>query len=208
MLEKPALYSFRRCPYAMRARLALKLAGITYEHREILLKDKPQSLLDYSPKGQVPVLVLGSSEVIDESLDIILWALNRGSGKGFFPQKKVERDFALNQVALNDSDFKKALDICKYKVRFSEEEFNEAKSRAYEILSEWNLLLEKQEYFHGKTFGFLDLALLPFVRQFSKIKPDIFSDFDLIPLKRWLAEGIESSDFNQIMEKHPLWQDK
>ena len=201
------LYTFRRCPYAMRARMALAAAKIPFEPREILLKDKPKSLLEYSPKGTVPVLVLDDGTVIDESLDVMLWSLVREGCEDFFPQTEAEKNFALNQVKVNDFEFKKHLDVCKYSIRYTAEEFSEAKEKAHSILLEWNNLLSQKTYFHGDCFGFLDMALLPFIRQFAGIKPDLFYELEAPELKKWFAQTLENKFFEESMIKYPLYSE-
>ena len=208
MDKKLILYSFRRCPYAMRARIALDLVGVVCEHREVSLKNKPQSLLDYSPKGQVPVMVLPDGKVLEESLDIILWAFEQKEKKESFLQTKESKKWALEQITLNDTEFKKNLDICKYSVKYSAEELAKAKKNCYKILSEWDLFLRKTSYFNGEAFGLLDLALLPFIRQFSRIKPDLFSELKAPSLKKWLDKETQTELFERVMKKHDLWDEK
>ena len=107
IVDLPVLYSFRRCPYAMRARMGLAYSGLSYEHREISLKDRPQSLYDISSKGTVPVLQLENGHVIDESIDIIKWALAQNDPKDWYQYQKEDQD---RLVEMNDNEFKKRLD--------------------------------------------------------------------------------------------------
>ena len=199
------LYSFRRCPYAMRARLALALSETSYEHREILLKDKPQHLLEISPKGQVPVF-FGENLFLEESLDIILWALKRSDPNTCLPQDKATLEEHLSLIHKNDNDFKKHLDICKYSTRFTEEEFQEAKEVCHFYLSNYEQVLSKQNYLSGETLGLLDLAIFPFLRQFSKIKPEILQKEETPKLKQWLDTLETSQLFESIMEKYEPWK--
>ena len=196
MLQKSdlVLYSFRRCPYAIRARMALSLAGVSYEHREVSLKEKPSHMLEISPKGTVPVL-FSEDFLLEESLDIVLWA---------FSEKPSQKE--LDWVKRNDTEFKKYLDICKYKIRFSEEEFLEAKKHSFSFLEEINKELERKKFLSGGKLGFLDLCLFPFARQFSRIKPDLLGEANLPCLKRWLEEIETSSFFENVMKKHELWK--
>lgn len=191
----------------MRARYALSLAGIVYEHREVSLKNKPKHLLLISPKGQVPVLFLSSGLVLEESLDIILWALKQTPPNSYLPSDPMELKENFEEVQLNDTIFKKALDVCKYKVRFSESEFIDAKKTCFEILQKWDKRLEKTGVFGKKTFGLLDLALLPFVRQFAGIKPDLLGELSAPYLKCWLKKQTESQIFEKIMKKFDLWEE-
>ena len=184
------LYSFRRCPYAIRARMALSLAGISYEHREVSLKEKPSHMLEISPKGTVPVL-FSEDFLLEESLDIVLWA---------FSEKPSQKD--LDWVKRNDTEFKKSLDICKYKIRFSDEEFLEAKMFSFSFLREIDKELEKKKFLSGDQLGFLDTCLFPFARQFSRIKPDILGEMDFPYLQSWLEEIETSSFFENVMKKH------
>jgi len=192
-LTRPILYSFRRCPYAMRARLALASAGITCELREILLRDKAPELLQASPKGTVPVLVT-DTEVIDESLDIMFWALNRNDPEGWL-QMPVSGHSLITRT---DSEFKPNLDAYKYK------DDEPARTRAATFLQELDAQLSPNLF--GATPKLADMAILTFVRQFAFVDKPWFDAQDWPNLSNWLQDFITSSRFAAIIQKHPKWQ--
>jgi len=163
----------------MRARMALKIAKIDYEHREILLRDKPKELLDISPKGTVPVLVLDDGHVLDESLDIMIWALG---------------DFELGLVSIFDTEFKANLDLYKYKNRLESRDICEKFLKILDI----KIKLKQITYFES-------LAISPFVRQFSKVDISYFDNLRFENLNNWLQEFINSELFKNIMQKHELF---
>ena len=200
------LYSFRRCPYAMRARLAIVYAMpvASLELREVVLKDKPQAMLDISPKATVPVLQLGSGKVIDESLDIMLWAIEQntelkdnwlGSGQ----KSEIE-----TLIAQNDGDFKWALDHYKYADRFEETaEFYRDKAEVF--LTDLEARLQKNTYLMGDSVTLADVAIFPFVRQFAHVDRDWFFSSEFKALQTWLNVWLASSQFKAIMNKYPQW---
>ena len=192
-MTRPILYSFRRCPYAMRARLALASAGITCELREILLRDKAPELLQASPKGTVPVLVT-DTEVIDESLDIMFWALNRNDPEGWL-QMPVSGHSLITRT---DSEFKPNLDAYKYK------DDEPARTRAATFLQELDAQLSPNLF--GATPKLADMAILTFVRQFAFVDKPWFDAQDWPNLSNWLQDFITSSRFAAIIQKHPKWQ--
>lgn len=201
----PVLYSYRRCPYAMRARMALKYAGVDVEIREISLREKPKSMLDLSPKGTVPVLKLQTGEVIDQSLDIMKWALaindpNQWLNSG--QQAQVN-----HLIEINDGVFKKLLDQYKYPERHSvsrQEVLGEATRVQIAPLNE---LLNKHKYLLGEGCSFADVALFPFIRQFSMVDPEWFANSPYDSLKRWLDQFLTGNLFNSVMDKYPVWKD-
>ena len=195
----PILYTFRRCPYAIRARLALKLAGVDYQHREVLLRDKPAEMLAISPKGTVPVLQL-KDRVIDESLDIARWAL---SGHDL----KDELDHSL--VADNDGEFKYFLDRYKYYDRYPEYSQSYYLECALPFLKTLDESLCKSAdghfYLISPKFSPLDLAILPFVRQFAMADNKQFDSLGLRRLACWLEASLASELFQAVMIKTPRW---
>jgi glutathione S-transferase len=160
--NQPILYSFRRCPYAMRARMALQYAGIMYEQREILLKDKPQSMLDYSAKGTVPVFIV-SGEVIDESLDIMFWALAQQDKDDWLENNK-----QLDLIKCCDKEFKPQLDKYKYSDRHELSE-SEYRNQALWFLHQLNQQLLNSKYLFSDNISMADIAIFPFIRQFSYV---------------------------------------
>jgi len=166
----PILYSYRRCPYAMRARMALHYAQVQVEIREISFGNKPKHMLEVSPKGTVPVLVLTDGQVIDESLDVMRWALAQRDSEDWLLQKNPELQanaFAL--IAENDGAFKQALDHYKYAVRFPENppEFYRTQGEAF--LQKLELSLDQNHYLLGQHQSIADIAIFPFIRQFSSV---------------------------------------
>lgn len=200
MAELPILWTFRRCPYAIRARLALASAGIRVEKREILLKDKPQAFLQTSPSGTVPALRL-KDRVLDESLDIMIWALEQNDPEQLL--RMPDRGWEL--IAENDGPFKAALDHTKYSSRYPslDRETERAKASAF------ILRLEEQLAAHPWLFGdhptIADLALLPFVRQFAFIDRSWFDAQPWPGVIAWLDRFLQSDAFQQTMHKHPPW---
>lgn len=203
-MSLPILYSFRRCPYAMRARMGLKLAGIDWEHREVDLKNKPQAMLDISPKGTVPVLLLEDGRVLEESLDIVLWALDQ-TGKAGVHSSEGEKMLGL--IHENDTDFKSNLDRYKYPSRFSDVmDSDYHKDKAVRFLKSLDEQLKQHKYLFGDELTFTDIAIFPFIRQFSKVNEAWFTSLPLFALKKWLSEQLESKLFLSVMEKREMWK--
>lgn len=200
MRQIPILYSFRRCPYAMRARMAIAASGTPVRLREILLKDKPDDMLAASPKGTVPVLVDGDTAV-DESLDVMLWALARNDPEGWLSRK----DDAL--IAENDGPFKHHLDRYKYSTRYKDADAETHRADGFEFLQKLDASLMDSEYLHGDKRGFTDIAIFPFVRQFRIADKDWFDAAPIPNVQRWLKALTESALFKSVMEKYPLWKD-
>ena len=194
----PILYSFRRCPYAMRARLALAVSGTRYEMREISLRAKPTALLAASAKGTVPVLVLPEGEVIDQSLDIMRWALTNCDPEGWLER----HDPAL--IAVNDGSFKRDLDRYKYPDRH-DADARDHREHGLRFLRDLDARLSVSTFLGGAVRGMTDAAIVPFVRQFAGVDPDWFAAQRLPHLRPWL-QGIRGSGlFQSIMVRAPLW---
>ncbi len=199
-MAEPILYSFRRCPYAMRARMALSMSGTEYEHREVVLRDKPPQMLEVSPKGTVPVLVTEDDLVIEESLDIMRWTLAQSDPEGW-----LDRDDAA-LIEINDGSFKHHLDRYKYATRYEDAQPDEHRAAALEILEQLERRLERRAYLCGDTRGFADIAIFPFIRQFANTDKAWFAAQDLPRVQAWL-EGLVNSDlFAAIMTKRPQWK--
>jgi glutathione S-transferase len=194
----PILYSFRRCPFAMRARLALAISGTACELREVRLQAKPAAMLKASPKGTVPVLVLPGGEVIDESLNIMRWALERCDPEGWLARD----DGAL--VATNDGAFKRNLHRYKYPERHGAEPLSHRAS-GLSFLRELDARLSRDGQLVGAERGFADAAIMPFVRQFAAVDEVWFADQTLPHLQRWLKGHLASDLFNKIMMRVEPW---
>lgn len=201
----PILYSFRRCPYAIRARMALHYAGVQIEMREVLLKDKPPSMLAASSKGTVPVLIFPDGQVLDESYDVMRWALEQSDPEHWWVD---ELETEVEQlIQWNDGEFKSHLDHYKYFERFPEHPMEYYRSQAEEFLMALEQRLSIEKYLLGKTISVADVAIFPFIRQFA------FADknwFDLSPysnLQSWLTNFLDSDLFVSVMTKHPVWSE-
>lgn len=203
-MQENILYSFRRCPYAMRARLAISLARQSLTLREIVLKDKPASMLEYSPKGTVPVLVLQNKQVIDESLDIMTWALEQNDPENYLKAEKMGDIRAL--IAENDGEFKLALDRYKYADRYPEYTEAEYRAQGELFLSQLEERLQSHKFLFGEKACLADIAIFPFIRQFAHVDLNWFESSQYLHLNRWLADYKESSLFLQIMVKYPAWK--
>ena len=206
----PVLYSFRRCPYAMRSRLALQVSGIAYEHREVVLKNKPAHLLALSPKATVPVLWLpeaAGSRVLEQSLDIMLWALRQHDPLGWLPASDVGMTEALTLIAHNDGPFKQQLDRYKYPQRSGLASGMADRDLGAQWLAQLDGRLQQQAFLSGARWGLTDAALAPFVRQFAHTDPTWFAAQPWGRLISWLAAFESSQAYAQIMAKHPAWQD-
>ena len=198
----PVLYSFRRCPYAMRARMALWVAGIMVELREVKLAAKPPALLAASPKGTVPVLVLADGRVIDESLDIMRWALGQNDPEGWL----AGADPAV--IAANDGPFKHHLDRAKYPGRYEEEHTaTDHRAAALALLAPLEARLAEAPYLCGDRRSLTDIALLPFIRQFAAIDPAWFAAQANPRLQAWLDELLASDLFAAVMPKFAPWKE-
>ncbi|MFN3913272.1 glutathione S-transferase [Hyphomonas sp.] len=202
----PILYSFRRCPYAMRARLALSASGVPVRVREVVLRDKPAELIAASPKGTVPVLVLAEGGVIGESLDVMRWALAQND-----PEHWLQADPAETAalIAQNDGPFKHALDRYKYPGRYAAEGADAGAHRAagLDLLAGLSARLERQGgQLLGPAPSLADMAIFPFVRQFAATGPDFWAQAAPAPLQAWLDGHARSPRFRAVMAKLPRWQ--
>jgi glutathione S-transferase len=201
---KPILYSYRRCPYAMRARMALQYSGIELEHREIELRNKPQSMLIASPKGTVPVLLVDQL-VIDQSLDIMRWAIQQFDPDGW---GNVDDEIAQAWIEKNDGRFKAMLDQYKYPNRHPELDPSAVLDEALQLmLLPIEKTLQHSQYLLGNKMTWVDVAIFPFIRQFSMVKQSQFDQLPIPATKKWLTKYLESDLFNSVMQKHPVWLD-
>ncbi len=201
MPQTPILWSFRRCPYAMRARLAVLVSGVQTEFREILLKDKPAAFLKTSPKGTVPVLDTGT-KVIAESRDVMLWVLHQNDPQNWLSQS--DKTTAL--IDINDGPFKAALDHTKYAVRFPDRDAAKDRADAAAFLQDLNTRLSHHTHLLGEPETMADPAIRPFVRQFANTDRPWFDAQDWPHLIRWLTAFETSDSFRAVMVKRPLWR--
>lgn len=202
MPSLPILYTFRRCPYAMRARFALAIAGVACEVREIQLRHKPDAFLACSPKGTVPVLQQASGAVLEESLDIVCWAIALPSAAAWRLSDRQHKD-ALAWVADCDSQLKPHLDAYKYPDRYPERSADTAKAAAWAILQRWSDQAIGP-YCFGDKPSWLDLALFPFVRQLVAVDTDTPPALPAF-FTPWLTRIGESLLFADVMTRWPVW---
>ena len=198
----PILYSYRRCPYAMRARMAIYSADITVEIREIVLRDKPAHLLKMSPKGTVPVLILQNDIVIEQSLEIMFWALQQSD-----PNDWLNADSEKMQALIteNDTHFKQALDAYKYPERYPQFTQIHYRQQGEIFLQKLESLLNQHIYLLKNTACLADIAIFPFVRQFAAVDLTWFESSNYPKLQNWLNTLIHSEIFERVMKKQPTY---
>lgn len=201
----PILYSFRRCPYAMRARMAIAASGQPCALREVVLRNKPAEMLEASPKGTVPVLVLPDGRVLEESLDVMRWALSKSDPQGWFALPDAQQEEAEALIAENDGPFKTNLDRYKYAARYQGADPIEHRTAGLGFLQKLDNRLEGRRYLFGDVFTYADAAIAPFTRQFVRTDPDWFASTDLENLSSWLTRILDSSHFTTVMKKYPAW---
>ena len=205
-MNLPVLYSFRRCPYAMRARLALRVAGVPYELREVALKAKPAAMLAVSPKATVPVLQLPDGSVLEESLDIMAWALAQSDPDGWLAQGSLEEAQAL--IARNDGPFKHLLDRYKYASRHPEFTATQYRQQAVDLhIGPLNARLAATPHLLGVGPSLADAAIFPFVRQFAGVDETWFAQAPFPALRAWLNAWLASPLYQDIMEKTLPWKE-
>ena len=213
--DLPILYSFRRCPYAIRARMALYYSGVMCELREVVLKSKPAALLAASPKATVPVLLVNSGagryKLIAESIEIIGWALSQSDTDDWLDQG--QQIITHDLIKRCDDEFKYWLDRYKYADRYPEHSEDFYFEKAQVFLAELESLLvasqvnseQDKYYIQTPKISILDIAIFPFVRQFAFVNKDKFDSLELPKLKEWLAYFLESELFLSVMSKFPMW---
>jgi glutathione S-transferase len=201
----PILYSFRRCPYAIRARLAIKVSGVRVALREVVLRDKPAALLLASPKATVPVLQLPNGQVLEQSLEIMRWALKQHDPQGWLGLREQEESLAL--IALNDGPFKQALDRYKYASRHPERPVRAWRDDAVDLmLAPLNRRLADRLFLLRDTPSLADMAIAPFIRQFAAVDPGWFDSAPFEPLQAWTKRIVHSHLFEAVMTKFAAWQ--
>jgi glutathione S-transferase len=203
MNPTPLLYTYRRCPYAMRARMALLQAGVAFDAFEIVLRDKPAAMLAISPKGTVPVLQLPNGQVLEQSLDIVRWAfLATGDAEGWWARAQTDDNQAL--IAACDGPFKHHLDRTKYPERFGESAEHTAFHREQAVAVLLNPLQARLQH-NGQLGGHnpcaADIAIFPFVRQFAAVDVGWFDGLPLPALQAWLAGWMGNALFERAMVK-------
>jgi len=202
----PVLYSFRRCPYAMRARLAIVASGLRCELREVLLRDKPPEMLAASPKGTVPVLINVDGSVIEESLDIMHWALRRADPRRWLEPDRESLQDMLALVSRFDDGFKWHLDRYKYPNRYDHCDALAHRKAASVFLDELEARLRNSAFLFGSHLALADAAIAPFVRQFAHTDKAWFEAQPWPGVRTWLNAILDSEAFAVVMNKFPGWQ--
>ncbi|MCH1430880.1 MAG: glutathione S-transferase N-terminal domain-containing protein [Chlamydiales bacterium] len=205
-MSKNILYSFRRCPFAIRARLVLIYGNASYEHREVSLKQKPKALIKLSPKATVPVFYT-EGKVIDESLDIILWALTHLPSCDSLKLSESQHKEAIELIKYNDTSFKKALDEYKYPERYqlSQEQHRKAWHECISFLLILAKKINEHSFLLSNKLSFVDFAIFPFIRQCRKVSEEYFDSSAPKELIEWYSYIEKLELFEQVMKKHPLY---
>lgn len=198
---KPLLYTFRRCPFAIRARLAIKVSGVAVDMQEVSLRAKPKEMLECSPKGTVPVLKFADGRVLEQSLDIMQWALSLNDPEHWLDHDQAVLAEIMALIKQNDESFKPALDLYKYAVRFPEHSEAYYREQAEPFLAELNTRLNQDGYLMGDRYTLADMAIFPFIRQFCNVNPDWFYASRYHHLIAWLDRLVGSELFQDIMQK-------
>jgi len=205
-MSLPILYSLRQCPYAMRARLGLLLAKQTVMLRDIVMKTIPDEMLAVSPKGTVPVLLLDDSTVIDESLDVMIWALNQSDPNNLlYSDKSNAYEEMLLLIKRNDTEFVETLN--KYKAASRYHDSNEARCRQQcePFIGYLEQCLTRHNYLMGDSPSLADYAILPFIRQFSRVDRQWYLQAPYPKLQQWLEKHYQNPLFSKAMAKYPQW---
>jgi len=212
----PILYSLQHCPYAMRARLGILLAEQSVLIRAVVTKNKPAEMLAVSPKGTVPVLMIDHAEygevqhlkatIIDESIDIMLWALKLNDPQDLLQAEDPGLlDAMLELIRKNDKQFEPDLEVYKLAKRFHKESEVEDRQRCEGFVAELEKKLESSDYLMGDQASLADYALLPFVRQFARVDRKWYLQSPYPRLRDWLNRHLQMPLFTKAMAKYPLW---
>ena len=187
--------------------MALSYSGVMVELREIVLKNKPSEMLAVSAKGTVPVLVLPDGHVVDESRDIIYWALAQHDPDNWLLQHNAElSEDTIKLIDQNDGEFKGYLDRYKYADRYPDHSESYYRSQGESFLASLDRRLQTKPFLLGDQLSVADVAIMPFVRQFAHVDINWFRQTQYAELQRWLDEFLSSVLFNRVMEKYPPWE--
>ena len=206
-MRMPVLWSFRRCPYAMRARLAVDASQQQVKLREILLRDKPDAFVAISPKATVPVLQCDDDNVLEESRDIMFWALESNDPEGWLDiwhQAPTEVTRFFDRL---DGSFKADLDRYKYASRYDADAALKHRDAGVIFIAELDHILAQQPALSGAKLGLLDYACLPFIRQFRIADSEWFDQQNWPHLHPWLQSFFASARFERVMQKYSPWCD-
>ncbi len=201
LLKHPILYSFRRCPYAMRARFSIRISQIKIELREVILKKKPEDFLKFSNDGTVPILIQTDNTTIQESLDIVFWALK--FNKNLNELKKIDN---YNFLKFCDTEFKHNLDRYKYPTRYENVDPNFYRNKNIKFLKLLNKKLSLSKFLLTDKLSFLDFCIFPFIRQYRNVDQLWFNHLNLSYLNDWFSFIVESQEFDDIMKKYKVWE--
>lgn len=217
----PILYSLRHCPFAMRARLAIFRSGQAIELRDVVLTNKPASMLRASPKGTVPILVVSADLIIDESLDVMLWSLGQSDPHDLLLQQKNDHNDTplhgltaqqrlseiLAFIKVYDSEFKGCIERYKCAKRYHESNLIELREACEVYIQDLETRLAKHEFVFGKHESLADIAIFPFIRQFAKVERQWYVQSPYENLKRWLNAYLQSAMFNKVMAPNDIWEE-
>ncbi len=199
------LYSFRRCPYAMRGRMALMVSGVEVELREVVLRNKPEAMLEASPKATVPVLICDDGTIVDESFDVMLWALEQADPEKWLAPLEEDKAAMLALITENDGPFKHNLDRYKYATRYEDVDGTEYRALGAAFLGKLEGRLASRAYLFGERPALADFAIMPFIRQFRVADAAWFDAQDWPHLHLWLGELMSGPLFTAIMAKYSPW---
>ena len=208
----PLLYSLQHCPYAMRARMGILMAQQQVRLRAIKTKNKPPHLLEMSPKGTVPVLILENGQVIDESLDIMLWALKENDPFNLlYSHDNHALKNMLALIHLNDYEFKPALEIYKMSARKKNPDIEAHRNDCEIFIALFEEKLTQHKYLFGNEKSLVDYAILPFIRQFARVERRWYLESEYTHVQAWLNEFLQAPGsaqlFTKVMAKYDLWMD-
>lgn len=204
----PIIYSLRNCPYAMRARLAIFKAQQTVLLRDLVLSNKPAEMIAVSPKGTVPVLVLTNGRVIEESLEVMLWALQQTDPDDLFHcDDEGALPVMLSLISTFDNDFKTSLEAYKCAKRYQEYNVDECRIVCLQYIEQLEQRLTEHRFLMSDKESLADIALVPFIRQFARVERQWYLQSPYPKVRRWLNSYLQSPVFTKVMAKHPLWVD-
>lgn len=206
MLNTPVLYSFRRCPYCIRAHMALKYASLEIILRNVELSDLPAEALAVSPHATVPSLVIGENDFMDESWDIVKWATQNNDPENWLGVDNEYLNDAEMLVETNDFSFKDDLDHYKYADRHPEHSMEYYRQRCEEFLEELNDMLEENNFLLAEVITIADIAIFPFIRQFAMVDKDWFDKAPYPGLQRWLSFMLDTEWFGEAFKKRDTWE--
>ncbi|CAK2399491.1 Glutathione S-transferase [Vibrio crassostreae] len=206
--DLPILYSLRRCPYAMRGRMGIALSQQKVLLREIVTKDKPSELLASSPKGTVPVLVLPQGTIIEQSIEVMIWALEQNDPQDLLRSSEPElNQEILELIARNDNEFIGHLEKYRASVRYRNIDTEQRRKACEGFISELESKLAQHEYLFGDTPSLTDFAVMPFVSQFVRVEKKWFVKSEYQNVGRWLRAHLDSKLYTQVMKQYPLWNE-